>query len=87
MMPITHFAFMVLVQLLLFLIHAYSAGQWQRVPRYLLLGMLFGLPFGFVFDLSRGLSAGISTYFAIRFGDVMNCYLYVLPMTHVLLLA
>jgi hypothetical protein len=57
-----NFSIVVVVQLLFFLVHAFSVKELKSVGRYLLLGALVGVPFGIAFDVTVGLYSGIFTY-------------------------
>jgi hypothetical protein len=59
---LTHFAMIIGIQLLFFIVHAMIVGEQKNIGKYLLLGCLVGLPFGIVFDLVIGQTVGVFTY-------------------------
>ncbi len=56
------FAVVILVQLLLFIVHAWYEKRLKEVPRVLGISLLVGIPFGIAFDLIVGKFVGLYSY-------------------------
>lgn len=83
------FTIVVLSQLLLFIIHAWSVGELRKVPKYSLQGALVGLPFGISCDLLLGHQLGFWTYelgFVWWFLVINGIFSYGLMIGNVILL-
>jgi hypothetical protein len=61
------FAIVILVQFILFIVHAGYEKRLREVPRVLGLGIVIGIPFGILFDLIVGKFLGLY-YYELGFG-------------------
>jgi hypothetical protein len=86
---IAAFVFVIIAQLIFFLVHTAVTAQWKNVWRFLWRGMLAGVPFGLAFDLIIGKYAGIHSYtfgFSPYFLPINGLLSFGLMMANVLLL-
>jgi len=72
-----HFAVLIFVQLLVFLIHAYYEKKLSDVPRVLWQGAISGIVFGPLCDLIGGKYLGLGTYL-LGFGPLFMILLGIL---------
>ncbi len=84
-----NFTVVILVQLVVFILHACIVGEKQNILLYLKRGCILGLPFGIIFDLIIGKYIGIFDYqmgFETPFLILNGIGSYGLMMANVLLI-
>jgi hypothetical protein len=84
-----NFAIVIAAQFIFLLIHAIAVGETEKLPKYILRGMLIGLPFGILFDLIAGKWLGVFDYelgFTWWFLIINGAFSYGLACANVLLL-
>lgn len=87
--PWLNFIFVILIQFLLFIIHAYYEKKLSEVPRILGRGILIGIVVGLLFDVVLGKFLGLWSY-TLGFGALSlvlsAAFVYGLLAAHILLM-
>jgi hypothetical protein len=84
-----NFVIVIVAQFIFLLIHSIAVGETEKLPKYILRGVLIGLPFGVLFDLVVGRWLGVFDYelgFVWWFLIINGAFSYGLACANVLLL-